>query len=42
MQYAQRWCCLYSQASGQSSDTDAINWQVIVDSTSYVTVIVGK
>ena len=34
MQYVLRWHHLYSQASEQSSDTDVINQQVIVESTS--------
>ena len=38
-QYMQRWCHLYSQASEQSSDTNAIKWQVIVDSTCNVTIL---
>ena len=42
MQYAQRWHRLYSQASEQSSDTDVINQQVIIDFTSNVTVLSGK
>ena len=41
-QYAERWHHLYSQTSEQRSDTDVINWQVIVDSTSNVTVLSGK
>ena len=40
--YSQRWHCLYSQASEQSSDTSIINQQVIVDSTSNVTGLTGK
>ena len=42
MQYAQRWRRLYSQASEQSSNTDAINRQIIIDFTSNVTVLSGK
>ena len=38
MQYVLRWHHLYSQASEQSSGTDVINRQVIVDSTSNATV----
>ena len=38
MQYVLRWHHLYSQASKQSSNTDVINQQVIVDSTSNATV----
>ena len=41
-QYVQRWHHLYSQTSEQRSDTSAINRQVIVDSTSNVTVFSGK
>ena len=41
-QYVQRWRRLYSQTSEQRSDTSAINRQVIVDSTSNVTVLSGK
>ena len=36
-QYAQRWCCVYSQASEQSSHTNIINQQVTINSTSNVT-----
>ena len=38
----QRWHCFYSGASEQSSDTDIINQQVIVDSTSNITVLSVK
>ena len=39
---AQRWHRLCGQASKQNSDTDVIIWQVIVDSTSNVTILSGK
>ena len=42
MQYASRWCRLYTQASEQSRNTDVINRQLIVDHTSIVTVLWGK
>ena len=41
-QDTQRWHHLYSQASEQSSNTEVINQQVIVDSKSNVTVLSGK
>ena len=42
MQCMQRWRHPYSQASEQSSDTDIINRQVIIDSTSNFTILSGK
>ena len=41
-QYVQRWHHLYSQAREQSSDTNIVNRQVIVDSTSNVTILSEK
>ena len=40
--YAQRWHHLCSQASEQRSNTNIINQQVIIDSTSNVIVLSGK
>ena len=42
MQYTQRWCYLYCQASEQSSNTNEINRQLTIDSTSNVSVLLGK
>ena len=38
----QNWYCLSTQASEQSSDAIIINQQVIIDSTSDITVLSGK
>ena len=38
----QRWHRLYSQDSAQSSDSNVINQQVIIDSSSNITVFQEK
>ena len=42
MQYVQRRCNLYCQASEQSSNINIINQKLTVDSTSNVTILSGK
>ena len=42
MQYAQRLCHLYCQASKQSSNTNEINQKLTIDPTSNVSVLSGK
>ena len=41
-QYAQRWHSLHSQVSEQNSDVNIISLQLIIDSTSNVTVLSGN
>ena len=38
----QSWYCLSTQASEQSSDANVINQQVIIDSTSDITILSEK